>query len=424
MVAVIKQRYASPLDITGCAYPFGRNLLASTHVNFQTGPWSESNPGGITYENGGLTAVCLTGGTDTRPYMAVTSGPTLTIGQDYVFGADFEYISGAATKAFVQGDTVNLRHNAGGRLALYFNTASATPIMRLGLGISSAEALGVSYKIRNPFLYKLTPYTVPTDYSAPGTIEYFGKTNANTLATVTSGATGRQVTHVAGVDVSGYKPNVLTVIGCGDSFSNDSTEYPYQLAQQLNGVQIFWNGVAGRTLVTMATEGDDTFALTGEVFNSESIRNAVAVIQGGANDALGADTAPDEAPAIAAASAAVISLINSAKKASINRIVLFTISPSDNMNASNENVRVAHNAWVRQYADANGYGLCDIDYILKDPSTPTHLLLAYDSGDGLHPNTAGEIAIAQELRAVIHGTGTKVGTGLYISPVPGLYMPF
>lgn len=35
--------------------------------------------------------------------------------------------------------------------------------------------------------------------------------------------------------------------------------------------------------------------------------------------------------------------------------------------------------------------------VLRDPGQPTHLLPAYDSGDHLHPNTAGGVAVANAI---------------------------
>jgi lysophospholipase L1-like esterase len=39
----------------------------------------------------------------------------------------------------------------------------------------------------------------------------------------------------------------------------------------------------------------------------------------------------------------------------------------------------------------------DVDLVLRDPSRPTRLRPAYDSGDHLHPNDAGYAAMAQAI---------------------------
>jgi lysophospholipase L1-like esterase len=62
---------------------------------------------------------------------------------------------------------------------------------------------------------------------------------------------------------------------------------------------------------------------------------------------------------------------------------------------ANEAKRVAFNQWIRTSGEFDG--VIDVDALLRDPSQPTRLLAAYDSGDHLHPNTAGGQAIAKAI---------------------------
>jgi lysophospholipase L1-like esterase len=62
---------------------------------------------------------------------------------------------------------------------------------------------------------------------------------------------------------------------------------------------------------------------------------------------------------------------------------------------ANEAKRVALNHWIRTSGEFDG--VVDVDQVLRDPSHPTRLLPAYDSGDHLHPNTAGGKAIANAI---------------------------
>jgi len=55
-----------------------------------------------------------------------------------------------------------------------------------------------------------------------------------------------------------------------------------------------------------------------------------------------------------------------------------------------EAVRQKVNDWIRSSGEFDG--VVDLDAVLRDPSHPTRLLPAYDSGDHLHPNDAGCIA--------------------------------
>jgi lysophospholipase L1-like esterase len=62
---------------------------------------------------------------------------------------------------------------------------------------------------------------------------------------------------------------------------------------------------------------------------------------------------------------------------------------------ANEAKRVALNHWIRTSGEFDG--VVDVDQVLRDPSHPTQLLPAYDSGDHLHPNAAGGKAIADAI---------------------------
>ena len=55
-----------------------------------------------------------------------------------------------------------------------------------------------------------------------------------------------------------------------------------------------------------------------------------------------------------------------------------------------EAIRQKVNDWIRSSGEFDG--VVDLDAVLRDPSHPTQLPPAYDSGDHLHPNNAGCIA--------------------------------
>ncbi len=64
-----------------------------------------------------------------------------------------------------------------------------------------------------------------------------------------------------------------------------------------------------------------------------------------------------------------------------------TLSPNGG-STNTEPIRTAVNNWVRTSGAFDA--VLDCDALLRDPSQPTRLLPAYDSGDGLHPNDAGQ----------------------------------
>jgi lysophospholipase L1-like esterase len=59
--------------------------------------------------------------------------------------------------------------------------------------------------------------------------------------------------------------------------------------------------------------------------------------------------------------------------------------------ASGEAKRAAVNQWIRTAGAFDG--VIDFDAALRDPAAPTHLAPQYDSGDHLHPGTAGHEAM-------------------------------
>ncbi|MGK5442120.1 SGNH/GDSL hydrolase family protein [Micromonospora sp. URMC 105] len=56
--------------------------------------------------------------------------------------------------------------------------------------------------------------------------------------------------------------------------------------------------------------------------------------------------------------------------------------------------RQAVNTWLRGAGASEFDGVLDFDAVLRDPAQPSRLLPAYDSGDHIHPNDAGNQAMA------------------------------
>jgi lysophospholipase L1-like esterase len=58
-----------------------------------------------------------------------------------------------------------------------------------------------------------------------------------------------------------------------------------------------------------------------------------------------------------------------------------------------EKTREALNEWIRHSGAFDG--VVDFDKVVRDPAAPQKMLPAYDSGDHLHPSSAGYKAMAQ-----------------------------
>jgi lysophospholipase L1-like esterase len=61
----------------------------------------------------------------------------------------------------------------------------------------------------------------------------------------------------------------------------------------------------------------------------------------------------------------------------------------------NEAKRQAVNQWIRTSRAFDG--VIDFDRVLRDPDQPNRLLPAFNSGDGVHPNDAGYLAMANAI---------------------------
>jgi lysophospholipase L1-like esterase len=64
-------------------------------------------------------------------------------------------------------------------------------------------------------------------------------------------------------------------------------------------------------------------------------------------------------------------------------------------NAQTEALRQAVNAWIRESGKFDA--VVDFDAVTRDPADPTRLKPEYDSGDHIHPNDAGNAAMAQAI---------------------------
>lgn len=74
------------------------------------------------------------------------------------------------------------------------------------------------------------------------------------------------------------------------------------------------------------------------------------------------------------------------------KVIGATLTPRGGTGAQ-EVARQEVNAWIRQPGHFDG--VADFDKAVRDPSDPSELLPAYDSGDGLHLNDAGYQALAE-----------------------------
>jgi lysophospholipase L1-like esterase len=191
-------------------------------------------------------------------------------------------------------------------------------------------------------------------------------------------------------------PPQRSVVGFGDSITEGVAPSVVNYNRWTDRV-----GTAGIGVVNAASSGSALSRLgmfgtvpalqrAKELLAEPNITDLVMMI--GTNDlALGGD-----ADQVLAAMDQVAQLARSAGV----KLYVCTITPRAPWTAAQEGYRQKVNAalrgtWLRE----RGGQLIDTDLALRDPSAPERLLSAYDGGDHLHPNAAGEQAIAAAVGA-------------------------
>jgi lysophospholipase L1-like esterase len=92
------------------------------------------------------------------------------------------------------------------------------------------------------------------------------------------------------------------------------------------------------------------------------------------------------------------------------RAIGATITPFAGFNyyhpgAQSEADRQAINAWIR--ASGHFDASIDFDLLLRDPAQPDRLRKDYDSGDGLHPSSAGYRAMGEAIPLALLSGGSR-----------------
>jgi lysophospholipase L1-like esterase len=107
---------------------------------------------------------------------------------------------------------------------------------------------------------------------------------------------------------------------------------------------------------------------------------------------------PNESPATAEQLEWGLQQIAARAHARNIRVIATTLTPFEGAgyyNTEGDRIRQAYNTYVRSSGIFDG--VIDFDRAMRDPTHPARFLLAYDSGDHLHPNDAGYKAMADAI---------------------------
>lgn len=245
------------------------------------------------------------------------------------------------------------------------------------------------------------PFALQTNYSSEG-----NAVGAKTIGTPSDSGWY----FLRGVEVQSDR-NAAAVVTLGDSITdgadsepNKNGRWPNVLAQRLQAdsalkdMGVLNAGINGNRLLRDG-EGDESALRR---FDSDVLAQAgvkYLIVLEGINDIGHIVSATTDDPAASADDLirALQQIVTRAHARGI-KVVGATILPYEHCkyaSPAGEKMRQTVNDWIRTTKELDG--VADFDRTVRDPSHPARILPAYDSGDHLHPNTAGLRAMAESI---------------------------
>jgi hypothetical protein len=321
--------------------------------------------------------------------------------------------AGTAVLAAGTLNAVNGNHN--GRIAVWFQvTTAGTVTTRFGLGLPSNEGSGVSLTCSDYMIESVAAInTIPSEFVPCGLRASFNHANGNTVSS------GKYIDEAEGADISQCAS--MGVMFHGDSFQNEITEFPF-LVRAATTYGTYVNGFNGRTLQTGISQAVNNYSLQGcefiansgtgnsiaAPFDATTARPAIWVVELCINDLLigvGATIAEMESR--------IRSYVSTLRTVFAGPLIVFDASPCStnaSWTAGKQTVIEAYNALLLTLATELGFTVFGRYALLGEAGTPEQLAAAYNSGDGLHPNSTGQSAISTALIPYIDAAYVEVSS--------------
>lgn len=231
--------------------------------------------------------------------------------------------------------------------------------------------------------------------------------NAVSASTITTANAPTEYYWVTALDVqrNGGKG---TVVAFGDSITdgvastlNGNDRYPNVLARRLaadpglENMSVVNSGISGNRILNDVAGPRALDRFQRDVLAVSGVTHVIILI--GINDIGFSGLVAEQNVSADQITAGLKTLVDRAKARNI-KVFLSTLLPFDDagapyFSAAAEEKRQAVNTWIRSNAAAAD-SVIDLDRIIRDPSAPTRMQAAFDSGDHLHPNVAGYAAMA------------------------------
>jgi lysophospholipase L1-like esterase len=250
-------------------------------------------------------------------------------------------------------------------------------------------------------------------HSAAKQTSFFNDDRVDHAADTTAASVPKQtfVWHYAsGVDVSGGNG---TVVALGDSItdgvnstSGANRRWPDFLSQRLNGQfgplapGVVNAGISGNRVILDGSAPNYTIfdgssrsalaRLTFDVLDRPGVRSVI--VFEGINDIQ--QTPHQTDPQQILAGLAQVAAQAHARGLRVIGATMTAWSGWNSFTPALEQVRQTVNTWIRTSGAGAFDGLADFDAAIRNPANPQVMLPAFDSGDHLHPNDAGDRAMA------------------------------
>jgi lysophospholipase L1-like esterase len=259
-------------------------------------------------------------------------------------------------------------------------------------------------------IYLPGPSDARTTHALGLNTTYIASGNQVAAASLSGASSNRSYFWLTGVEVLAG-PAAGTVLAFGDSITDGFSttpdahrEWPALLAARLQAAAataplgVINMGISGNRVLQTVTGQSALARFDRDVLARQGVR--WIVLLEGINDIN--FTALPGAPAAqhATAEAIITGLSQFVDRAHAHGIKVMgaTLTPIGGLwlfNEQTEALRQAVNAWIRSSGKFDA--LVDFDAATRDPARPAYLLPAYDSGDFIHPNDAGNAAMAEAI---------------------------
>jgi lysophospholipase L1-like esterase len=325
-------------------------------------------------------------------------GMKLEFGKKYVLSFDISNLitdgSSRSPRANFYGDIVSPASSpftTDGRYAYIVTKGSSTPyhtddLVRIGVGNNGNTTAAGSFTVSNVMYQEVT-----------GTSELFD----DYTKTLTAASTGpgnsigvnNLVVQATGPLLSGTTHPVSAIGVIGDSFVNNSTEYPNLLLLEQN-IYVSSDGVAGDQLTVGVLARIDAF-----LANPLTNPTTHIIVNAGINDILGGKTLLDMQTAWETIESKVLAVGKTPITINVSPYVSIETDPVK------KQLLASWNTWLSQKADKAGYIEIDLHALLEDPiisgrMSPAYIIGAYTgdytfTGDVIHPNDLAHSKIAE-----------------------------